>query len=521
MSPDHRNKVNRRAFLTASAMIGTGIALSGFSAPVLANYHNMSPGYSGDIIGMTALELSAAIKGRAVSCVEVMTAYLAHIDRYNPAVNAIILRSDQDILLTEARQKDHDLANGLYHGWMHGFPHAVKDLAHIKGHRTVSGSPIFKDYVAEKDSIFVERIRAAGAIFIGKTNVPEFGLGSQSYNSVFGATGSAYDPTKTAGGSSGGASCGLAMKMLPVADGSDMMGSLRNPAAYNNIIGFRPSLGRVPGDDNFYQQLACSGPMGRNVADTAKLLSTMAGHDPRSPLSLQDDPQQFARPLEKDMKGVRVGWLGDMKGYYPMEKGVLELCQKAMTHFSDIGCEVTEATIDYDLNDLWKSWKILRHWWMDGRLGSFYDNPQTRDLLKPEAIWEIENGRKLSGSDVYKATAARADFYNAIAQAFQRHDFLVIPTAQVFPFDKNIHWPKTVAGRAMDTYHRWMEIVVPGTMSGCPVINVPVGFNENGLPMGIQIIGPSGRDFEVLQIAYAYEQAARWNYDYQPPALKI
>ncbi len=509
-----KRKIHRRAFLAGSAMIGTGLAVSNARSTVTLHR------YLGDIINMSALELSAAIKGRAVSCVEVMTSYLAHIDRYNPAVNAIILRRNHDELLAEAKARDQDLQKGIYHGWMHGFPHAVKDLADIKDIHTTLGSQIFKGHIAETDSIFVEKIRASGAIFIGKTNVPEFGLGSQSYNTVFGATGSAYDPTKTSGGSSGGAATSLALKMVPVADGSDMMGSLRNPAAFNNVIGFRPSLGRVAGDVNFYQQLACLGPMGRNVADTAKLLSTMAGYDPRSPLSLHDDPRQFALPLDKDMAGVRIGWLGNMDGYYPMEKGILELCLKSLGHFTDMGCIVEEANIDYAMNDLWQSWKNLRHWWMDGRLGLFYDNLKTRGLLKPEAIWEIENGRKLSGSDVYKATTARADFYTAITHAFERHDFLIIPTAQVFPFDKNIHWPKTVAGRDMDTYHRWMEVVVPGTMSGCPVINVPVGFNDKGLPMGMQIIGPMGKDFELLQIAYAYEQSSRWNYDYQPPALK-
>ncbi len=520
MSTDLTNKVNRRAFLMASAATGVGLVTSTFSPTVLASSKVSTRKYSSDIINLSALDLSAAIKRRTVSCVEVMTAYLAHIDHHNPAVNAIILRQDQEQLLAQAKQKDHDLRQGVYHGWMHGFPHAVKDLANVKGIHTVSGSPIFKDHIAQADSIFVEKLRASGAIFIGKTNVPEFGLGSQSYNKVFGATGSAYDPTKTSGGSSGGAATSLALKMLPVADGSDMMGSLRNPAAFNNVIGFRPSVGRVAGDTNFYQQLACLGPMGRNVADTAKLLSTMAGHDPRSPLSLQDNPGQFAMPLDKDMKGVRIGWLGDMDGYYPMEAGVLDLCQKSMSHFSDIGCHVENSTIDYAMNDLWQSWKHLRHWWIDGRLGSIYDDPKLRTLLKSEAIWEIENGRNLSGSGVYQATAARAAFYSAIAQAFKRHDFLILPTAQVFPFDKNIHWPKTVAGRDMDSYHRWMEIVIPGTMSGCPVINVPVGFNKNGLPMGIQIIGPRGKDFEVLQIAHAYEQAARWNYTHQPPALR-
>ena len=296
-----------------------------------------------DIPTLDALRLSAAIAAREVSCVEVMEAALARIADVNPALNALVSLRDPDILMTEARRADAELDRGTPRGWMHGFPHAVKDLANVKGLVTTMGSPVFKDTVAQADDIFVERIRAAGAIFIGKTNTPEFGLGSNTYNPVFGVTRNVLDPTRTAGGSSGGAAVALAAGMVPVADGSDMMGSLRNPAAWNGVIGFRPSMGRIPDGnaaDLFAGSLATIGPMGRTVADTAQLFATMAGYDSRAPLSTAEDPAVFTPPLGRDMVGLRIGWLGDLDGYLAMEEGVLTLCETALGTLRDLGCTV-------------------------------------------------------------------------------------------------------------------------------------------------------------------------------------
>ena len=478
---------------------------------------NISP-----LVQLQAHELAQLIRLRQVSCREVMGDYLAHIERFNPAVNALVSLQPAEALLAQADERDAELARGEYRGWMHGLPHAIKDLSLTKGIRTTLGSPLYRDYVPERDGIMVERIRAAGAILIGKSNTPEFGLGSQSYNPLFGATGCAYDPSRTAGGSSGGAAAALAMQLVPVADGSDMMGSLRNPAAFNNIVGFRPSQGRVPFDDAadlFFDQLGYEGPMGRSVRDVALLLSVQAGADARAPLSIAESGKAFAGPLERDFKGARLGWLGDLGGHLAMERGVLELCQRAFADFQAIGCEVESCELGFSAERLWDCWRTLRHWFVAGSLGAAYADPAKRELLKPEAHWEVENGLRLSAMDVYQATVARSDWYRAIQRLFERYDYLLLPSAQVFPFDKNLHWPKEVAGRAMDTYHRWMEVVIPATLSGCPVANVPVGFNEQGLPMGLQIIGRHQADMAVLQLAHAYEQATQWYRRCPPPLL--
>jgi amidase len=473
--------------------------------------HNQ--GTASGIVAMSALDLSRAIKARNVSCVEVMKAYLSRIEAVNPQHNAIVSLRDQDDLLAEAEQKDGELASGIHQGWMHGFPHAVKDLAAAQGLPTTMGSPLLKDMISPHDDFFVERIKRAGAIIIGKTNTPEFGLGSQTYNHVFGTTLNAYDPKLCAGGSSGGAAVALATRMVPVADGSDMMGSLRNPAAFNNVIGFRPSFGRVPSGpalEIFYSQLAYEGPMARSVRDAAMLLSTMAGFDTRIPLSIREDPLLFSGSLQADMQDKKIAWLGDFNGYLAMEPEILTLCETALDHFENLGCTVESVDIAYPMETLWQTWLTLRHWMVAGVHGPLYASLENRDRLKPEAIWEIEEGLSLKAIDVYNASVERSTWYQTIADLFARFDYLAVPSAQVFPFDANTHWPRKVAGKTMDTYHRWMEVTVPGTLSGCPIANVPVGFNDQGLPMGMQIIGPATQDLKVLQLAHAYEQASGW-----------
>jgi amidase len=472
------------------------------------------------IVELDAIELSRAIHARQVSCHEVMQAYLAQVERFNPTVNALVsLRSHEDVL-AEAAQRDRELDQGQSRGWMHGMPQAIKDLAATQGLRTTLGSPLFAEHVPQEDAISVARVRASGAIIIGKTNVPEFGLGSQTYNSVFGTTGNAYDPRLVAGGSSGGAAVALALRMLPVADGSDMMGSLRNPGAFNNVFGLRPSQGRVPhgpAPELFVQQLATEGPMGRSVADVARLLSVQAGYDPRVPLSLKEDPAVLGEPLQRDFKGARLGWLGDYNGYLPMEDGVMSLCESALKDFAALGCEVEHCQPEFSLERLWQTWLVHRHWLIQGSLGAAYADPQKRALLKPEAQWEVQGGLQLSAADVYQASINRSDWYRALGKLFERYDFLLLPTAQVFPFDAQQAWPRLVAGREMDTYHRWMEVVIGPTLAGLPSMNVPVGFNPRGLPMGLQIIGPAQADRTVLQLAYAHEQLTRW-VQRRPPA---
>ena len=482
----------------------------------------MADALASDITLLDGLALAEAIRSRRVSCLDVMTAFLDRIERLNPRANAIVSLRDRDACLSDARARDDDLTDGLHRGPLHGFPQAIKDLSASKGLPMTQGSPIFRDFVPDADAIFVERLKSAGAIVIGKTNTPEFGLGSQTFNPVFGATLNAYDQTRTAGGSSGGAAVALALRMLPVADGSDHGGSLRNPAAFNNVLGFRPSFGRVPGDgrDAFLPALSVPGPMARTVPDLAMLLRVMAGHDRRAPLSIREDPATVTAPLERDLRGVRIAFSGDFGGHIPFEPGVLELCRSALPAFREIGAEVEEALPDFPLDEVWRAWLKLRSFQAGLTLRDLYGDPIKRALMKPEARWEVENGAALTADEVAEASLVRTAWYGAVLRFFERYDYWLLPSAQVFPFDVGMPWPRAVAGRAMDTYHRWMEVMIPVTMSGCPALTVPVGFSGNGLPMGMQIVAPVGSELACLQLAYAYEQATGWVEKRPPPLLE-
>jgi amidase len=475
-----------------------------------------------DIVMMDAIALGSAIHSRRLSCSEVMNAYLDHIEKLNPKVNAIVALQDREKLLTLAKARDAQLARGESMGPLHGFPHAVKDLQFTAGIRTTQGSPILKDFVPAADSLMVERLRKAGTIIIGKTNTPEFGLGSHTYNPVYGITRNAYDQSRSAGGSSGGAAVALGLRMLPVADGSDYGGSLRNPAGWNNVIGFRTSIGRVPNDarDVWLPSISVTGPMARNISDLALLLSVQAGFDSRAPLSMDGDGAMFQTRLERDFKGKRIAWAGDFKGYTPYEPGVLDLCKSAMKTFETIGCVVEEAQPDYPLDAVWRAVVQIRGWQQGASLLAFYNDPAKRALLKPEAIYEIETGLRQSAFDITAASVIRSEWYQAVRRFFGKYDYFVVPTAQVFPFNADLHWPGEIVGKKMETYHEWMKAVLLVSMTGCPALAVPAGFSASNLPMGIQIIGPSHRDLECLQLAYAYTAAANWTNLRLPPLLQ-
>lgn len=518
----HSNTIERRTVLklTGTAIVaGLFSKTSGAFAQTSSASAPATTASSSAIIDMPAWELSQQIHGKHVSCVEVMSAYLDHIEKVNPAVNAIVALQDRGGLLKQAKAKDALLAAGKSDGWMHGFPHAVKDLAETKGIRTTMGSPLFKDFVPDYDDPMVADLKTNGAIIIGKTNTPEFGYGSHTYNPVYGVTGNPYDHSKSAGGSSGGAACSLAMRMVPVADGSDFMGSLRNPAGWCNIYGYRPSWGRVamPGGELFINQFGILGPMGRTVSDVALLLNTQSGYRPEAPGSLAVDPElrsltvsNIHDKLNVSQKGKKVAWIGNWDGYLPMEKGVLELCEKALKTFPDFGVAVDAIRSPTDPEALWNDvWLPHRHI-CASTMKKFYDDPEKRKLLKPEAIFEYEGSLKYSGQDIFKASQKRGEWYLTVLKLFDKYDFLAVPTAQIFPFDKTLHWPQEVAGKTMDTYHRWMEVVTPWTLCGCPIVAIPAGFNENGVPMGIQVIGRPRGDFELLQFAYAYEKSKDW-----------
>ncbi|ART64056.1 amidase [Kushneria marisflavi] len=464
-----------------------------------------------DIVRWDASRLSSAIHARDVSCREVMSAYLAHIDRFNPRINAIVSRRDSDELIREADQCDLELDQGRSRGWLHGIPQAIKDLSDARGLPTSMGSPLFVGQSAGSDSLMAARLRQAGALFIGKTNTPEFGLGSHTFNEVHGATRNPWQPALSAGGSSGGAAAALACRLLPVADGSDMMGSLRNPAAFNNVFGLRPSFGRVPmlsAGDNFGQQLSTAGPMARSVSDLSRLLSLQAGAHSSVPLSITDDPTLLLPPFETSVAGTRIGWIGDWEGYLAMEEGVLPLCEKALNVFQTLGCEIAPVTPGIDPDSLWSAWLVLRQWAVAGNLSSLWQDSRCRDALKPEACWEIERGVALSAMQVFEANRTRSRWYACLLELFERYDYLALPSAQVFPFPVEQRWPSEINGRTMDTYHRWTEVVIPGSMSGCPVISLPAGFNDNGLPMGVQLIGRHRAERAMLALAGAYEAAA-------------
>jgi len=492
--------MNRRKFLkhtTACAAL--------LSAPFSYSHRLFAGNLPSDLTNLSASDLSVAIREKQVSCFEVMQTYLNRIHRYNPVYNAIVSMVDDDELLKQAKKADQALARNEYWGWMHGMPHAIKDLAPVMGLPYTSGSPLFANRIAEEDGFLVTKIRNQGAIFIGKTNTPEFGLGSQCYNPVFGATGSAYNPELTSGGSSGGAACGLGTHMLPAADGGDMMGSLRNPGAFNNVIGFRPSTTVVMEEGDAKDRLLwTSGPMGRDTQDTIRLLQTMA----KNPVF------DNLRPL--NLKNIKLGWMGNLDNYLAMESGILALCEASLVRVSDAGASVEAVKANFTLSNLWRSWTTLRHSGRSDML-EYYEDPENRKLLKPELIWEIEQSLILTEKDVQNATIIRNNWNTELDRMFKMYDFLVLPTAQVFPYSKEIHWPKEINGKPMDTYHRWMEVVILGSLGGIPVVNVPVGFDPKGRPMGMQVMGKFGDDKKVLEFALAYERIT--NYLSKRPTL--
>ena len=463
------------------------------------------------ITDLDASALSRAIHAREVSCVEVMRAYLARIRRLNPLFNAIVNLADDDSLLAQAAGRDAELARGASRGWMHGMPQAIKDAASAVGFPTTYGSVLLKDNVARVDGVMVERMKAAGCIVIGKTNMPEFGLGSHTYNNLFGVTGNAWDRCLSAGGSSGGAAVCLAQRLLPVADGSDFMGSLRNPAAWNHVFGLRPSQGRVPlwpAADVWIAQLGTEGPMARSVRDLAALLSIQAGHDPRAPLSIAQGPQDFSPHAPATLRGTRIAWLGDLGGHLALEPGIAQACEQALRVMAADGAVIEPLdSIGLDLDRVWQAWLVWRRLLVAPRVGAALAMPAaTREQIKPEALWEHEQAQALQAVELMRASEVRTRLHAQLSRLFERFDALALPVTQVWPFDVNQHWPHAIAGRTMDTYHRWMETTLYATFAGLPAISVPAGFDASGrLPAGLQLIGRAQGDAALLALAAAYE----------------
>jgi amidase len=464
-----------------------------------------------EITAQCAQRLSAAIRARTLSCREVMQSYLARIHRLNPQANAIVNLARDDDLLRQADERDAELARGQWRGWLHGMPQAIKDTGHAIGFPTTYGSPLHKDAVATQDSLMTARMKAAGCIVIGKTNMPEFGLGSHTFNPLFGATPNAWDANVSAGGSSGGAAVALAQRLLPVADGSDFMGSLRNPAAWSHVFGMRPSQGRVPfwpAADVWVSQLGTEGPMARTVADLTQLLAIQAGHDARVPLSISSD---FEAPVfdgsTTALKGLRIGWLGDLGGHLALEAGIAPLCEQALLRFEGEGAQVEALAPGFDAPAVWQAWLVWRRALVAPRIAPLLQCDATaRAQIKPEALWEHDQAQGTNVMDLMRASATRTAFVQRLLAVFERVDVLALPTTQVWPFAIGERWPQSINGRAMDTYHRWMESTLYATFAGLPAISVPAGFHANGRwPGGLQLIGRPRGDAELLRIAAAYE----------------
>jgi amidase len=465
----------------------------------------VSPPVAGDIVFSSARELAARAAGRELSAVEVMRAFLAQIERINPRVNAIVTLRPAEELLAEAAVADRQLAAGETVGPLHGLPIAIKDLSLTRGLRTTFGSTLYRNFVPTSDDLYVERVRRAGTIIIGKTNTPEFGAGSQTYNALFGATRNPYDFTKTCGGSSGGAAVALACGMLPIADGTDLGGSLRNPASFCNVVGFRPSPGRVPrlharpGD-----RLGVHGPMARSVDDLALLLSVMAGPDARDALSLPEPGTAFLNVPQRGFAGVRVAW-SERLGRYPVEPTVTAVCNGARSVFAKLGCEVVDGEPDLDGVD--ELFQTLR---AEGYAAALRgDLERGRAQLKDMVVWNIEHGLKLTPADLERAARAQAAFDARITAFFATHEFLVLPTVQVLPFPVEVEWPREIEGVPMHTYIDWMATCYAISATGLPAISVPCGFSADGLPVGLQIVGRRGCDLHVLALARAFEQATQ------------
>jgi amidase len=469
-----------------------------------------------DLLEQSACDLTRALASRRVSAAELMAATLERIDRLNPQHNAIVALRPREQLLAEARAADADEIRGP----LHGLPLAVKDAEDVAGLPTTKGSPLYGHAPCPADGLMAARLRAAGAIFIGKTNVPELTLGSYSRNPVYGVTRNAYDPALSAGGSSSGAAVGLALRMLALADGSDTGGSLRNPAGWNNVYGLRPSFGLIPrpGPDLWSPSLNVLGPMARSVEDLALMLSVQAGFSPAAPFSWPGPTPALHPAPPPRAKGLRIAWVGDFGGDIPFDPGVLTLARSAMDVFADLGCEIEEARPDFPVAAIWRAFLTLRAW-QNFPLVEAYESPEKRAKLPESAIYEIENGLKLTAYDVAAASRTRSLWFEALARFHERYDFWALPTAQCFAFAAEAKGADRVGGRDMATYHEWMQCVVPGTMAGAPVAALPAGFDASGRAMGVQLVGRVADEAGLLALARAYDEATRWPYRRPPDAL--
>jgi amidase len=463
-------------------------------------------GAASDLCFMSARELVELIQERKVSAREVMVAHLEQIGRVNPKINAIVAKLDDAKCVALADDADRRMASGERVGPLHGLPWAFKDLEAAIGFPCTLGTRIYKDLMPREDTVLVDRLRSAGALVIGKTNVSEFGMGSHTYNGVYGTTVNPYNVAKSAGGSSGGAGAALAAGLLPLADGSDFGGSLRNPANFNNIVALRPTVGLIPIAPSPLPWLGfiTKGPMARSVSDVAFLLSVMAGTDARDPACYPSDSSRFSKALDRDLKGVRIAWCPDL-GELPLNMRVRSVLEAQRKTFEALGCVVEDACPDFSGAD--EAFLTIRRWRSWIVLGPLLK--EHRNEMKPEAVEEIESGAKLTSSDIAKAMIRQGELMDRMRRFQEKYSFLLCAVNQVPPFDAAIDWPREIAGVKMDHYLAWMKSAYWITVTFCPAASVPAGFTADGLPVGIQIVGRYRDDLGVLEIAHAFEQATR------------
>ena len=510
-----KEKITRRDALK----LGTGAAVGATVAPLLTasaehvrgesrelsryDSNAMMPVSENEICFTRAKDLAAMIRDKRISSREVMQTHLKQIARVNSKVNAVVTLVPEDQLMAQALAADEAAAKGNWLGPLHGMPVGVKDLHATKGIRTTHGSPLYADDVPNFDCLVVEREKKAGGIVIGKTNVPEWGLGSQTFNPVFGPTLNPYDLTKTCGGSTGGGAVAVACGMVPLADGSDMGGSLRNPPNFCNVVGLRPSPGRAPNPPTSlgWFTLSVDGPVARNVTDCAFFLSVLAGFDRRSPISIDQTGGQFAKPLgERDFKGARVAMFKDLG--LPWEPAVRDAVKAQRKVFESLGCIVEEAEPDFkDANECFVTW---RHWSVEAGFGDILETHG--DKLNEYVHWHVQEGRELTGPQLSRLEVKRTELYQRMRQFMEKYEFFVMPVNQVLPFDVKTHYPTEIAGLKMENYIAWMKSAYYISTVGNPTMSVPCAFSESGLPIGIQIVGRHNDDLGVLQMGYAFEQ---------------
>lgn len=439
-----------------------------------------------------------------ISARELLEAHLTQIDAVNPKLNAIVTLAPE-VAREMASRVDQQIARGEDPGLLAGLPIAHKDLIQTRGIRTTFGSRLHADFVPTENDLIIDRLQQAGTVTLGKTNTPEWGAGSQTFNDVFGATRNPYDVTRTCGGSSGGAAVALAARMLPIADGSDLGGSLRNPASFCNVVGFRTSVGRVPVYPAAFgwNNLSVVGPMARTVADCALMLAAIAGPDPRAPNSLSEPGTMFLQSLDADISGRKIGWSADFASQIPVEASVRSVVQQSALVFESLGCEMIETCPDFSGAD--QVFKTLRAWSFAARHGeNIRKHP---DKYKETIVWNTEQGLKLTGKDLSDAETIRTELHLRMVRYFSEYDFLVLPVTQVAPFPLTNEYVTNIDGTEMDTYIDWMKSCYLITVADLPAISVPGGFTPEGLPVGLQIIGPPRQELAVLQLAHAFEQA--------------